>query len=194
MARPDPPPDRLTRATLQALLERLGADDDAAAGEYEAIRRKLVAFFDRRRVLLADELADETLDRIARRVGEGEPVQNPRSYAYGVARRVFIEWANRRDANAARLAAAGRLGPQDTRPAEARARCLDACLAALPEPNGELILAYYRGIGSVHLEEERKALAQRLSLSYAALKARAHRIRGVLEECVRRCLRESGDR
>src|SRR2546430_9912870 len=38
-----------------------------------------------------EDLADEVLDRVARRLNEGEQVERPISYTLGVARRVLIE-------------------------------------------------------------------------------------------------------
>src|SRR5687768_12469945 len=81
----------LTGRALHGLLARLGGGDDAAAAEFEGIRRRLLDFFDRRGVATADARADETLDRVARKIEAGERVENVRAYCYGVAKKVLLE-------------------------------------------------------------------------------------------------------
>jgi DNA-directed RNA polymerase specialized sigma24 family protein len=184
----------LTGRALHGLLARLGQGHDAAAAEFEAIRARLLDFFDRRGVLTADVKADETLDRVARKIEAGERVENVRAYCYGVAKKVFLEWQREeaREAEALRqywpLAA-----PDPPSPAtEARVACLERCLLALPADRRELIVRYYEGEGGVHLKA-RKRLADTLSVTEGTLKTRAYRIRVELERCLQDCLREGGD-
>lgn len=189
MARHTADAEDLKTRVFERLLERLGTDREAAATEYEIIRGKLLAYFGRRGAALADALADETLDRVARRIDEGEVIEHVRRYCYGVGRRVLLEWEKRRAAEVAAFARAPAVGGVRDRPdlAEARAACLERCLQALPSHSRELIVAYYEGPGAAHLEE-RKLLAKRLAISYPTLKTRAHRIRVQLEACLRSCL------
>jgi hypothetical protein len=46
------------------LLGWLGPDRDSAGKKYEEIRLKLIKIFARRGCMLAEELADETMDRV----------------------------------------------------------------------------------------------------------------------------------
>ncbi len=173
----------LTPEAFDRLLGQLGPEPESAAREYEAIRRRLIDFFDWRGVLAPEALADETLDRVARKLDEGEAVENLRAYCYGVAKRVLLEWDKRqaREAVALRdLPAPGRGEPE----AEERVACLERGLRQLPAADRELIVEYYRGEGKAHLPG-RKALADRLGITYATLKTRAHRIRTRLEEAFR---------
>jgi DNA-directed RNA polymerase specialized sigma24 family protein len=187
-------PAGLTRGSLDRLLERLGSDRAGAAAEYEAVRGKLTDFFDRRQVPTPDLLADETLDRVARKIEEGQDIQHVRAFCYGVARNVLLEWQRNRVAEGRILAEAAqhwtRQEPQDK--IEARVGCLERCLRELPPDSRDLILKYYVGEGAVHLAD-RKRLAKSLSVSYGTLKTRAYRIRVQLEACLRRCLGEPGD-
>lgn len=179
----------LTQQTLEGLLRRLGQDAEIAAEEYETIRRKLALFFEMRGHSWSDSLADETIDRVARKLDEGEPVANLRAYFYGVAKRVLLEWERRDARERAALEAQRRLASINDHPdqQEVRVNCLKGCLLSLPEDSRELILAYYKA-GRGPSEEARKALAHRLGLSYGNLKIRAHRIRGKLEVCLNECL------
>jgi RNA polymerase sigma factor (sigma-70 family) len=180
----------LTAQAFERLLGRLGGDAEAGGREYDALRRKLVLFFAMRGAPAAEDLADETIDRVARRLDEGEAIGQIRAYLFGVARRVLMEEGKRRGRE---LAFVDGLGAPAARPleemalVEARAECLQRCLAALPDAHRTLIVGYYEGEGVAYLKE-RKLLAQRLGISYSALKTQAHRVRNQLERCLRECL------
>ena len=179
----------LTGQAFERLLMRLGSDAEAGGREYEALQRKLVLFFTMRGAAGAEALADETLDRVARRLDEGEAVEQMRAYVFGVARRVLLEEAKQR---ARELSFVDGLGqaPADhgeTDVTEARAACLQRCLQALSDEHRALIVGYYEGAGVTYLKE-RKRLAAQLGLSYVALKTQAHRLRNRLETCTRGCL------
>jgi DNA-directed RNA polymerase specialized sigma24 family protein len=64
---------------------------------YLEIRRRLVQYFDRRGCTAADELADETLNRAARKLAELGQIANvvPAQYCYVLARFVFLEYIRR---------------------------------------------------------------------------------------------------
>ena len=166
-------------------------DREPASRAYEALRNKLVDYFDWRGATSPDAMADETLDRIAKKLNEGEVVEHVSAYTYGIARRVLQE-AHRRTS---RERTAFRFLEHDTPPTaaeeDARLPCLKQCLQQLSEENRRIIMAYYDGEGRAHLSE-RKAVAERFKLSYAALKTRAHRVRGLLEDCLRQCV-EGGE-
>jgi DNA-directed RNA polymerase specialized sigma24 family protein len=171
----------LTRKALDRLLERLGPDREAAGREYHSLRERLLDYFDCKGVQRPDSAADETLDRVARRLDEGEPVERVLPYAYGVARLVLLERlrSQLREQRASAGAAQEWLVPPDTAE-EARIACLVRSLDGLPPDDRSLIIAYYAEAGGVH-REGRKLLAQRLGIRYEALKTRAHRLRRRLE-------------
>jgi DNA-directed RNA polymerase specialized sigma24 family protein len=179
----------LTARALDGLLSRLGHDRDAAAREYDSIRRKLVGFFARRDITVPETLADETIDRVARRLDEGENVEHLHAYFYGVARRVMQESVRRRlrqerAAECAPLQATTHWpGPEPLDPQEALSACLERCLERLPPESRWLIMTYYR-CGAA----DRHALAASLGLTYSALKTQVHRLRVRLGTCVQRCL------
>lgn len=185
----------LSRPALDRLLLRLGEEPEQAAREYEAIRQALLVFFDLRGAADATALADEALDRMARRLEQGESVGRPRAYAYGVARNVAREAIRQREQERAlveeqRALGVGKAMPD---PIEARVACLERCLEGLPEQSRALIVGYYQGHGRVY-EKGRKILARRLGITYTSLKTRAHRIRNALEVCMRQCLAATGHR
>ena len=83
-------PRSITAEGLARLLARLHADAGQAGQEYERLRRALVKFFDWRGALAPDECADETIDRLARKLDE-TTVDDVRHYAHGIARMVLLE-------------------------------------------------------------------------------------------------------
>jgi len=184
-----PAPDgrwTLSQPALEGLLKRIDSDPEAAAREYELIRRKLVDFFDLRRAPSADALADETIDRVARKLEEGENVDNLRAYFYGVARRVLLESKKRTVREELARGELRAVPAADPLEMELRVRCLERSLRTLPQESRELIIEYYTSAGAY--TKSRQRMAARLGLTYATLKTRIHRIRLILEERMRRCL------
>ena len=57
----------LTKESFDTLLAWLDANPDAAARKYEQIRTRLIKIFVCRGCLESEDLADETIDRVARR-------------------------------------------------------------------------------------------------------------------------------
>jgi DNA-directed RNA polymerase specialized sigma24 family protein len=178
----------LTAAGLARLLARLDPDADKAALEYERLRRTLVRFFDWRDIGPSDECADETFDRLARRLDGGTTVEDVPTYLYGIARMVLLERRRRPpldplDERDDRVAVAA------TPPDEDRERvslCLDRCLAELPPDSQSLVLRYYEGERHSKIDNRRR-LAATLGLSDNALRSRVQRLRDRLELCIQQC-------
>ncbi len=180
----------LTKEAFEKLLNSFSVDRDEAGAQYEIIRRKLVRFFEWRAVESADERADETINRVARRIDEGQTIENLRSYFYGVARMVFMEALKEKERAPVALDDA----PQGLRQEvaeeiepEARVLCLDKCLDSLSPDNRTLIVDYYQEERRAKIEL-RQELADRLQIPLNALRIRAHRIRMSLEKCITNCL------
>jgi len=178
----------LTRRALDGLLRALDPDEHRAADRYERLRQGLIVFFLGHGVVDAEARADETLDRVSRRIDEGTPIRNLGRFAYGVARRVCSESLRRdRRQRAAVRALPTPLPAPAEDSAEVPQECIRRCMAALDPDDRALILCYYEGQGKVR-EKARRALAEGLGLSATALRLRAYRIRRTLAPCVRRCL------
>ena len=175
----------LTREAFDRLLQELASEPEAAAREYETLRRRLMAFFDWRGAEAPEALADEAIDRVARRLAQHETIENLRAYLFGVARNVWLEAEKRHARMRVAVAAMPRPGWNDaTETDEESIAHLERCLRQLPADARALIVGYYQGAGRAHLVE-RKLLAERLGITYATLKTRAHRTRVRLEECLR---------
>ncbi|HSN85583.1 MAG TPA: hypothetical protein VL025_02445, partial [Thermoanaerobaculia bacterium] len=124
----------LNRDSFDALLACLDSDRDRAAEKYEIIRRKLIRLFEWRGCELPEDLADVTLDRVAKRMGEGVQLQSdPLGYIYGVAHLVYKEeW--RRAAREQKGLHSGAWPPSqpEEEPDDRRLDCLRKCLEQLP--------------------------------------------------------------
>ena len=82
------------------LLDALGTDRDAAGTRYLEIRRNLVRLFEWRGCPTPDEYADETINRCARKIGEGEEIRDVATYCIGIARMLVREMGRDRSQQA----------------------------------------------------------------------------------------------
>ena len=171
---------------LQILLERLRADSASGGFGYEQLRRRLILFFRQREPVDAETLADEALDRLARRLDEGVPINNPAHYAFGIAKLMLFE------ANARRLRQEARVDEPETELViieddaidPALVRALRTCLRSIGRRGSELMLAYYRDDDARRIRTRRN-LAEKLGITVNTLRNRALRLREALETCVR---------
>jgi DNA-directed RNA polymerase specialized sigma24 family protein len=190
------------RSAFRKFLNWLDLGIDSNGEKYLEIRRRLVQYFDRKSCASPDELADETLNRIARRLAEEGEIRGvtPIHYCYLVARFVFLEYQRRPDRSyvstevllSLPASSPGAPGPSELDAAEIREqrmKCLESCLQTLQAGQRELIVEYYRGERGAKIEH-RSALAARLGVTANALSIRACRIRAMLERCVRTCCHE----
>src|SRR5262245_31759818 len=182
----------LTFIAFTKLLANLSADPEIAGVEYEDLRRRLIKFFEWRGAFFPEELADETLNRTARKIDEGEKIEkNVIALALGVAHFVFLETSRRPDNRRAQMeelipvAAPPEHQVEDD---DLRVVYLKECLRGLSKESRELIIEYYGEEGRAKIED-RKALAEKLGISLNALFSRAKRIRDRLEQCVTRRLK-----
>jgi DNA-directed RNA polymerase specialized sigma24 family protein len=185
----------LREQTFRRLLTWLDQGVNTNGQSYLAIRGRLLGYFDRKNCLNADELADETLNRVARRLEEEDgniETETPAKYCYIVARFVFMEHLRAIDNETTGLdivrRQANTISNEDRDRKEKMLECLDRCAAKLESSHRELIFGYYAGEQRVKIEN-RRSLAQTLGISVNALSIRACRIRDKLEGCVKECAR-----
>jgi DNA-directed RNA polymerase specialized sigma24 family protein len=164
--------------------------DPARAGEkYEALREALVKFLDWRGAPFPEELVDETFNRVMRKLEEGETIRDLPIYCHGMARRVFLQSLERpgnKRVGLEELSMIAIPGPDVT---DVRREWLNHCLRQLPAENRGLIIEYYRKDGR-HKIDHRASMAERLGIPLSALRSRAQRIRGKLERCIMRRLKD----
>lgn len=172
-----------------------GRDVEAEA-RYLEIVRKLMCFFAARGCRDAEDLAVESVLRVAGKCGglDASARGDRAGYFYGVARNVLHEWwrhelrdTAKRDSLRVELARLGNPDGQAWVRKEAVHRCLDRCMGELSQRSRRLILSYYGEEGAAKIEAHRKLAAQ-FGKSLNALRIEVHRTRAVLRQCVVGCV------
>jgi DNA-directed RNA polymerase specialized sigma24 family protein len=181
-----PPPKKihiLKQEDFDRLLAWLDEDRERAGLAYEKIRWRLVTIFAARSCPVPEELADETIDRVARRVADIEAtyVGDKLLYFLGVANYVHHEYLKRP------LIKETAPVVEDADDKEQTHYCLENCINNLPEDSGLLIRRYYAEDKQAKIDL-RKLLADELDISVNTLRARALRIREKLQACIEKCL------
>jgi len=181
----------LTREAFDQFLSLLDHDRDRAGEIYETLRRNLVQLFIWRGCRDPEAHADETINRVIRKIDEGEEVRDPVSYAHGVARRLLLEIFRKQEREQIGIDELPPLAAQPERQddEENGVLCLRRCLNRLPEESRQLIVLYYQGEKNVKIEN-RKRLAESLRITLNALRYRAFDLRQRLQGCVERCMRQ----
>jgi DNA-directed RNA polymerase specialized sigma24 family protein len=180
------------KAAFDRLLAWLDEGTDSRGERYLEMRERLVDYFGRRNCHSPDDLADETLNRVARRLEETGSIDDvvPAHYCYIVAKFVFLESLRRpgRTELVAQSAEPFAAELADERVESERTfACLEQCLQSCSAADRALILDYY-GTTSGSARENRRQLAQRHGITVNSLAIRACRIRSRLEGCVRACV------
>lgn len=182
----------LTAEAFAKFLAYLDPDPEKAGGQYEAIRRTLVKFFDWRGAYFPEDCADETLNRVTRKIDEGDTIQDVATYCHGVARLVFLETLKSPDRQRTAfeelppLAAAE---PEVEEP-DVRQECFNRCLRELPAESQQILLQYYQDEKRSKINN-RLSLAERLGVPLNALRNRVQRLRDKLEHCINRCQKKN---
>ena len=181
----------LTPEGLEALLRSLDPDRERAGARYEEIRRRLIRFFEWRGCEHSEELADETINRVARQLAGGLVLHAaPYAYFCGVARLVSLE-EMRRDARENKaLEASWPAEPTvltvlDDDP-DPRLKHLRHCLQTLDADHQRLVLRYHQEERRI---QDRKRLCRELGIEMNALRIRVHRLRRKIETCIQERLR-----
>jgi len=187
----------LTAIAFARLLEWLDDGHDSHGETYLEMRRRLVAYFDRRGRPDADHLADETLNRVGKTLERSGSIDTtpPARYCYLVARFVLLEDIRRgrrfvqvdEARTPALLESPGTAATASIQ--ERRLECLDRCLHTLKPEQRALAIEYYRDARRQRIDR-RRTLAAQLGITMNALGIRACRIRQAIEVCLDACCRD----
>ena len=173
----------LSQQAFDALLEWLDSDREQAAIKYEQIRSRLIKIFTGRGCADAEDLADETINRVTSKLDQikTEFKGDRTRYFFGVANKVYMEYLRRKSPQPPPSP------PPDSNQAELEYRCLEQCIDQLSEKDRYLLLKYYGAEGREKVEH-RKRLAEELGIAPNALRIRAYRIRLDVQECIDKCI------
>lgn len=181
---------------LRRLLGRLDPDPECAWQAYGELHLALLTYFQHNHCVDPEQLADETLDRIARKP-EAVEIVNVAEFAFGIARNLRRE-AGRRTALRTDLAylmqceegKSKEPSPEETIVSKlemnTRRACLRRCLARLTPEERQLFQQYHPDECEA-LDEHRQRLADAMGVSWVSLRMRVSRIRRKLEQCFQDC-------
>lgn len=178
----------ITQAQFDSLLAWLHPDRDLAGRKYQSIHSGLVRIFACKGLNDAEDLADETINRVISRLSsiqksyQGEPAY----YFHGVARNIIRECGRRKEFATGIVDI--RVDPKLD--ASEEHDCLGHCLDQLSDSKRNLILSYYLYEGHSKIEHH-KRMASQLKMTIGAIRSRAFQIRLNLQRSMRQCtLRE----
>ena len=174
----------ITQENFESLLNWLNSDRELAGKSYETIRSSLVKTFVLNGFNDAEDLADETINRVMRRLPDIRIgyTSEPAYYFHGVARNIVRERRRRKEIAAERIEIS--VDPR-VEPNEEQV-CLGHCLHRLSAGKRNLILDYYLYEGHSKVEHH-KHMAGELKITPGAIRNRAHKIRSNLADCMREC-------
>jgi DNA-directed RNA polymerase specialized sigma24 family protein len=177
----------LRQEDFDRLLSWLDPDPEGAGLTYERIRWRLIAILASRGCAVPEELADEIIDRVARRVVDIRDTYagDKAIYFLGVMNNVHHEYLKR--PKVLKLPEAA----DDIEVKEQTHLCLDKCLDKLTANSRRLIERYYAADKRAKIDL-RKQLAAESGVSLNTLRLRALRIREKLQACIEQCLQKEG--
>lgn len=175
----------LTSENLELLLLSLNSDREKAGEEHELLRQKMQEYFAARSSAIAEELADEAMNRLAKKNAEGEKIRDFNRYCYGLARLIWMESLRRPENNHV---------PVDEVPdppfvehdfllTKEENACYVHCIRQITDEERNLVIEYWDHDEKLHYEA-RKQQAIRLGISPTALRIRVSRIKKKLEICL----------
>lgn len=179
-----PAKKELTREKFASFLEWLSPDRERAGEEYERLRFRLCTYFAQRQCNFADELADETINRVIIKVAE-ERIESKIAYCYGVAKNIYREWLRKQrthlDIDEVAIAAEAPEEPAFS------IECLERCLAELPPETRALLLEYFSEAKLAKIKLHQR-ISESLKTTQTALRMRVMRSKQKLKLCVQECM------
>jgi RNA polymerase sigma factor (sigma-70 family) len=173
----------LKQEDFERLLRWLDTDRERAGELYEKIRWRLIAILASRHCSIPEELADETIDRVAGRVTDicDSYVGDKGIYFLGVMNNVHHEYLKRPVLRPV-------VEPREDVEAKERTHvCLDRCLDKLASHSRQMIERYYAHDKRAKIDSRRE-IAHVLGITAGNLRLRVLRIREKLQTCIEQCL------
>jgi DNA-directed RNA polymerase specialized sigma24 family protein len=181
----------MMKEQFDALLDWLDPDREQAGEKYENVRQGLINVFMWNLFGDAEGMADETINRVARKLTTLRETYkgDPAPYFYGVAKRLMLERGKMMRAEVPLEQAPNIAAPtvpegdDDERVYE----CLRHCMERLTPANRQLFVAYYLQEKQGKIDARRE-LARSMGIELNALRVRVYRIRTALADCIEGCL------
>jgi DNA-directed RNA polymerase specialized sigma24 family protein len=176
----------VTPEKFAEFLDWLSPEKERSGDEYRRLWSRLQMFFANRGCLFAEDLADETINRVCLKIG-AETVENKAAFVYGFAKNVYLESLRKekKHLNIDEITVAARQSEEEEK--DFSGDCLDKCLDELPDENRRLILEYF-SVGEQSKIDSRKRLSAELRMTQTALRMQIVRTKKKLRICVDKCL------
>lgn len=172
----------LTQRNFEMLLNWLNEDREIAGHKYESIRFTLKKFFYARGCTHAEELADETIDRVLKKIEVLQKtfIGNPILYFMGVAKYIFLEYTKKdfEKELSPNLTDKDWFNDDET---ERLYFFLDKSLKKIPTKERKFILEYYSG-NKKNKCQRRKQMSRNLNITNKTMHVQAFRIRTKLHK------------
>lgn len=153
---------------------------------------RLIRYFEWRGCVASDELADVCIDRVMKKIGDGEAIQNVNAYSATIAQFVYREslrsTASRTDSIEEESFV--EIAAEETEQEDSRLSCLDRCLDEFSSEDRRLIVNYYDTDERTMIASRRR-LAETLAMTMNTLRIKVCRLKARLETCTKDCCRES---
>ena len=184
---------QITQEDFNNLLGWFSADADEAGRKYEEIRRGLIRFFRFRGCSEAEDLADETFNRIAQKLDTLKFDENIKliTYFYSFASNIYLEDFSKRKRYTAKteeiissIEEKNQIGEIEKSPAII---CLEECLARETPATRSLLLEYYSREKTEKIAL-RKKIAEEQNVNMQSLHTRVFRLKNHLRQCLQKCL------
>lgn len=176
-----------TAETFSLLLQAFSANEAEAVAFYTDLYKSLVRFFRLKGDVFPEEAADKTIDRITLKLTQGENINDMKKYAFTIARLVFFERLRQAEKEKNAAAAfyqqngnqteAGKIDPVEN---------FRECLAALSDEEKALLKSYFADMPFHELSLHREKMSREMGVSVNGLRMTIYRLRGRLENCVKK--------
>lgn len=175
----------ITPEMFAGFLKWLSPDAETAGVEYERLRFRLNNFFGNRNCRFADELTDETINRVILKI-DAETIENKMAFVYGFAKNIYLESLRkeRKHLNIDDLKIPEKSSETET---DFSSECLEKCLNELSAENRELILCYFSENKQAKIDLH-KQLSAKLKLTQTALRMKILRLKQKLKICLQECM------
>ena len=131
----------ITPDKFAGFLAWLAPDAETAGVEYERLRFRLINFFANRNCRFAEDLTDETINRVTLKIG-AETIENKLAFVYGFAKNIYLE-SIRKEKNHLNIDEINVAEKSQSEDINFSNEHLEKCLNELSLENRSLILDYF---------------------------------------------------
>lgn len=177
---------------FEALLGWLSEDREQAGAEYNKIRAGLIRFFRFKGCSDPVSLADETLNRVAKRITSFDESNNAKksTIIYGFAKNIFLEDRRNRTKIEKKLKDFEFYQTSFDELKELRFECMEECLVMVSKEDREQFIEFYAQENAQN-SDARRQIAERFGLEMNALYVRIFRMRAKLAKCIEKCVKKN---